>query len=121
MWVIRRSQMVALESATAANALDRLVRHLRAACPAQTRDLNDEQLLDEVNRGVEHAKRYGFEREVDLRAFLECRVELGADFDEREDTAWARDVLNDETLFPEQKAEFLGDRHFAAGSGGEPQ
>ena len=51
--------------------------------PAQTRALRDPQLLAEVEQGVTHAAGYGITAEADLRVFLECRLELGADFDVR--------------------------------------
>jgi hypothetical protein len=110
MFTIRRAQMGAFEVDASRRCAERLRAHLRVACPAQTVALSDAALLDEVERGVSHAAQYGFEAERDLHVFLECRLELGADFDTREDTAWAGAILRDHELFPGDKATFLADR-----------
>lgn len=120
MLTIRDVQMEALAADTWARALARLGEHLRAACPRQTAGWDAQQLRQEVEHGVAQARRYGFEGERDIAIFLECRAELGEDFDAREDTAWMGEVLRDDTLFGAEKAELLTDRHLVAFAGGRP-
>jgi hypothetical protein len=120
MLTVRDAQMHVLQEDARRRAFERLRDHLRAACPAQTRALRDAQLLTEVERGVAQAAGYGVEAEADLRVFLECRLELGADFDTREDTAWAGAILRDPTLFGGDKADLLADRHMVFGLPGAP-
>ena len=117
---IRDEQMAVFEVDARRRAFERLREHLRAACPAQTRALRDPQLLAEVEQGVAQAARYGITAEADVRVFLECRLELGADFDVREDTAWAGEILRDPTLFGSGKADLLADRHMLLGLPGAP-
>lgn len=119
MLTIRREQMMAFERDARWRGVLRLAEHLRATCGERVATCGDDQLRAEVEAGEAHARRYGIEAEDDVKVFLECRVELGADFDVRE--AWAAAVLTDESLFPEEKASFLADRHvharFAGGVG----
>ena len=115
MLTIRDEQMTVFEADARRRALLRLGEHLRRVCREQTAKLRAEQLQREVEAGVEHAARYGIDGEADLRVFLECRLELGADFDTREDTAWAGAVLRDPALFAEDKADLLADRHLMTG------
>lgn len=117
---IRDAQMVVFEEDARRRAFERLREHLRAACPAQTRGMRDPQLLAEIEQGVAQAARYGITVEADLRVFLECRLELGADFDTREDTSWAGEILRDPTLFGNNKADLLADRHMLLGLPGAP-
>lgn len=115
MLTIRDEQMLALQRDAARRATLRMRDHLRAALPSRTATMRDEQLQREVEEGLAHAARYGFEAEADLRVFLECRLELGADFDARADTAWAGEILRDPTLFGGDKADLLADRHMLLG------
>ena len=79
----------------------RLQAHLHAQHP-KTRDWPDEQLrgfmIQNGNRAVEH----GFQDEQSMSKFLSLCLVLGADFDGREDGAWARDILNKPTLQGQQ-------------------
>jgi hypothetical protein len=117
---IRDEQMAVFEVDARRRAFERLREHLRAACPSQTRALRDPQFLAEIEQGVAHAAQYGITAEADVRVFLECRLELGADFDAREDTAWAGEILRDPTLFGSGKADLLADRHMLLGLPGAP-
>lgn len=120
MLTIRDEQMSVFEADARRRAVARLAEHLRLACPDQAGGLRAAQLQREVEAGIAHAAAYGIEGEADLRVFLECRLELGADFDVREDTAWAGAILRDETLFAGDKADLLADRHLMASPGGAP-
>lgn len=95
----------------------RLARHLRAACPAETAGVAEDDLRRAVSEGMAHGERHGLVAEGDLAVFLECRLELGADFDVRPGTAWAGAVLRDGGLFPHEKASYLADRHMMARGG----
>jgi hypothetical protein len=110
MLKIRREQVAALEADAQRRYIGRLIAHLRALYPSTTTPLSEADLVADVERGVVQAGRYGLEAEDDVRVFLECRVELGPDFDVRADTAWAGAVLRDDTLFGPEKADLLSDR-----------
>lgn len=117
---LRPEQVKVFEAAAVKRCVARLARHLRAACPAETAAMSEDELRGEVYAGMDHARQYDIEAERDLQIFLECRLELGADFDRRADTAWAGKVLRDASLFPNEKASYLADRPLAPGGGKEP-
>ncbi|MEZ4391807.1 MAG: hypothetical protein R3A48_11975 [Polyangiales bacterium] len=120
MLTIRDEQMLLLQRDARRRAMLRLRDHLHLACPARAAAMPQAQLLREVEEGVAQAARYGFEAESDLRVFLECRLELGVDFDTRPDCAWAGEILRDDTLFARDKADLLADRHMLLDPAGEP-
>lgn len=120
MLTIRDDQMLVFQQDARRRAMLRLRDHLHLACPARAAAMPQAQLLREVEEGVAQAARYGFEAEADLRVFLECRLELGDDFDTRADSAWAGAILRDDTLFASDKADLLADRHMLLGPAGEP-
>jgi hypothetical protein len=107
---IRREQLDVFETAARERAIARMAERLRIACAAATSALDDRHLRGEIEAGMAQAARYGIENELDVTIFLECRLDLGPDFDTRDDTAWASAILNDETLFGEEKASLLADR-----------
>jgi 5-carboxymethyl-2-hydroxymuconate isomerase len=118
MLKIREGQKESLEEALSERSFERLAEHLAVACAARVSTMSREELLRHVREGVAHADRYEIEQERDLRVFLECRLELGPGFDREQ--PWAVAILNDASLFPEEKATYLSDRHLFAALDGSP-
>lgn len=112
---LRPEQLEALAVVAMQQAIDRLMARLRVSCPSQTREMDDATLRREVEAGIAQAARYGLATENRVAVFLECRLDLGPDFDTRE--AWASDALNNTGLFPHEKAEALSDRDMLGGGG----
>ena len=75
----------------------RLQRHLHAQHP-KTRDWADQDIRQFIMDNGNRAYRHGLKDEQALSKFLSLCAVLGADFDTREDGAWARDILNNPML-----------------------
>ena len=80
----------------------RLQQHLHAQHP-KTRDWPDQDLRRFIMDNGNRAYRYGLKDEQALSKFLSLCAVLGADFDTREDGAWARDILNNPRIQGQQR------------------
>lgn len=103
MLKIRQAQMDSLSEAMLKQFEDRMVMHLRAACPEQTRGMSEPELRDTIRTGMGSAAKYGITSEVDIRRYLECVVVYGQDFDTNPKTAWAGHILNNKELSGTEK------------------
>lgn len=77
--------------------VDQTIIYLQTNYPEQTKDTSTPDLRKFVETGVEKAEPYGVETETDVRRFLGCMLELGEDFDVTPQTAWAGEILRDES------------------------
>jgi hypothetical protein len=109
MLKIRKAQVEALSQAMLRQFEDRMVTHLRAACPEQTQDVSEPELRATIRLGVESAAKYEVTDEVDVRRYLECLVLYGPDFDANPRTPWAGQILNDKELTGTEKMNRIDD------------
>ena len=98
MLKIRAEQMDAFSAYMRKQFEDRMVEHLRSRFPRAVRHMQEEELRELVRKGVKRAEGYGVTQEFDVRRYLECTVEHGADFDVNPATAWAGKILSAEGL-----------------------
>lgn len=103
MLKIRQSQMDSLSEAMLKRFEDRMVMHLRAACPEQTRELPEPELRGTIRAGMGSAAKYEITSEIDIRRYLEGVVVYGLDFDTNPKTAWAGSILNNKKLSGTEK------------------
>lgn len=101
--IIRRDQIRAFEAYMRAAFEDRMVAHMRAHYPerygALSRGGEDETgARDLVRLAVEKATRIGARREGSIQQLLEIMLETRPDFDEDIAMAWARAILDDDTM-----------------------
>jgi hypothetical protein len=82
---------------------DRMITHLRVACPEQTREMSAPELRGTIRAGMDSAAKYDITSEVDIRRYLECVVVYGPDFDTNAKTAWAGSILNNKKLSGTEK------------------
>jgi hypothetical protein len=73
-------------------------QHARTFWPGQCDDLGEDGLNARVQLAIDRAAQFGIEAERDVARFLDLLFVWGDDFAESEPTAWARDILEDETL-----------------------
>ena len=66
--------------------------------------VDDAELRALITAGVDKARSYGFESEIDVVAFIERMVELGPDFDAH---PWASQALASSSLEPARKLELI--------------
>jgi len=55
--------------------------------------MQEDQLRQLIDKGIEKGRRYGIVIERDVAKLLDLMVALHPDFDSGSDTAWARDIL----------------------------
>jgi len=103
MLKIRQAQMDSLSEVMLGQFEDRMLRHLRAACPEETQDISEPELRSTIRAGMDSAAKYDITSEVDIRRYLECVVVYGQDFDTNPKTAWAGHILNNKTLSGTEK------------------
>jgi hypothetical protein len=100
---IRKTQMDSLSEAMLKQFEDRMVLHLRSACPEQTRDMSEPELRVTIRQGIDSAAQYNITSEVDIRRYLECVLVYSPDFDTNPKTAWASHILNNKQLSGTEK------------------
>ena len=113
MLTIRDAQMAVLEEHMRRSFEERAVAHLSRVRPSA---VQAEQVRAVVWAGIARAAGYGIRVERDLILYLELMVRLGADFDLREEHAWARRLLQSPALLPGARVRMVYDR--LAGKGG---
>jgi hypothetical protein len=83
---------------------ERMVTMVKLRYPEKARNLTDEQLRAIIHSGVNRAKQYGIDLKYDVERFVRLMFRFRIfDFEEDPPTAWARDVLRNETLTGEAK------------------
>lgn len=103
MLKIRKAQMDSLSEARLKQFEDRMVLHLRSACPEETRETAEPDLRNTIREGMKSAAQYEITSEVDISRYLECVVVYGLDFETNPKTAWAGRILNNKELSGTEK------------------
>ena len=103
MLIIRPEQIEIFKQVEIKKFENRMLKHLRAVFPVQTKTSNDDELLKLIQVGIDHSLKYGITMEWDIRRYLECSVLYGWDFDQNPETKWAIDILNDSSLDAREK------------------
>lgn len=88
---------------------DRLVRHLQDAFPTRYAELGEFGARAAIRAGCSRAPGYGLRSERNVARFVDLMVTVGADFDSSPATPWAREILTDDDLTPDEKLEELFD------------
>ena len=79
MLQIREEQFSVFSNAAVEDFVCQMIVHLRRTYPELTKARSDGELAEDVRSGIDIGERYGFREHYDLKHFLECRTELGAD------------------------------------------
>jgi len=98
MLVIRDEQIKALDESMLRSFRNRMVSHLRTACPEETSDMSDEELRALIQRGIDKAESYEIFEDDDVRRFLEYMLILKPDFDQDSSFPEIQEILNDEEM-----------------------
>jgi hypothetical protein len=88
---------------------DKMIAHMRRVYPDWTRQLLPEDQLAFVRHGVDRARSYGFETELEIARYLHVMHDLGRAFDESPQHPWAASLLRDAQLTPAEKMDRLRD------------
>lgn len=111
MFVIRQRHVDALQAARHDDFLRRAMRSLRARFD-DARAAPDEDLRAFCDAGLTDGERWGLYGEAEVMTLLEYRMACGDAFPEGEGDAWARAILEDDTLDTDVKLRRL-DEEFA--------
>jgi hypothetical protein len=107
MLVIRKAQMDTLDAYSRQAFLRRLLQHVMSDLPQRAAELGAEGAQRLVEASVAKGVDYGISSEDDLQGFVDLTVELGPDFEERDDMQWARQVLEKDSLSGHAKLELI--------------
>ncbi len=107
MMRIRPEQMEAFDRLSLEAFLDRGAAHLRKEFPKEMAEASDANLRIQVRRGIDRAAKYGLTSQYEVICFVDAEVLLGEDFDGDPKHEWAKELLDDPSLSPEDKADHL--------------
>ena len=108
MLVIRKKQMEALDSHSEKLFLDRMVDHLYEIFPDKCQELGSRAQVRKVARqGLEQAQGYGIDTEQDVALYVDIMFGIGPDFPDGEDMAWARSILENDSLIGPAKMDLI--------------
>ena len=109
MLVIRNDQIAALERARLSAFEDKMIDHLKRVYPDWAPRLSAEDQRAFVRRGIERARAFGFETELDIARYLHVMHDLGRDFDQSLEHPWAAVLLQSTELTATEKMDRLRD------------
>ena len=98
MLVIRDDQIEAFDESMLRSFKNRMVSHLREACPEETSDMSDEELRALIQGGIDRAESYQIFEDDDVRRFLEYVLILSPDFDQDSSFPQIQEILNHEEM-----------------------
>ena len=104
---IRPEQMEAFNRLCLEEFLDRGAAQLRKEFPKEMADASDANLRIRVRRGIDRAAIYGLTSQYEVICFVDAAVLLGEDFDRDPKHAWAKVLLDDPSVSPQDKADRL--------------
>lgn len=93
MLIIRDKQLDALRDYMLKQFEDLMVKHLNQYYPRQCETLGQEKLRQTIQYGIERAKIYQIDVELDVSRYLNLMFTFGRDFDKDQDLPWASKIL----------------------------
>ncbi|AKQ64602.1 hypothetical protein A176_001514 [Myxococcus hansupus] len=93
MFVIRQSQILALEEERRRQLVDALLEHVSDCFDRVVAQLGVVRTRGVIERALVRAERYGIETDADCCEFVNLVFVLGDDFPGGADHAWARELL----------------------------
>lgn len=103
MLIIKPAQYAALRALQLDGSVQRQIERLRSRHASRLAALSEEQVRKIALTGIERAGEYEFRTEGQVAFYLELMLDFGPDFDVQATTAWAGEILNDDSLTPPQK------------------
>ncbi len=85
----------------------RALKHLRDDLPGPTTAMTDDQLRQVIRTGLGQARSHGLLSEREAVGFIDAVVLLGPGFEDAPENGWARQILKDRKLSPDEKARWL--------------
>jgi hypothetical protein len=98
MLTIRKIQMDALTNNVRKAYELKCVEYIKNKYPNETRDMNDDEMLQFVREGIENAAKYNIVERNDVLSFLEYMTCFGKNFETNPANEWATKVFNIKNL-----------------------
>ena len=103
MLVIRDEQMKAMQEYMLAKFAVRMFLHLRENFPEETSDVQDEELRNLIQMGIEKARSYNIVEYEDVQGFLEFMITRGPNFHEDDAHPEIQQILSSTEMDGEEK------------------
>lgn len=107
MLVIRQEQLRAFGAEARHDFASEMLPLVRSCFPARVRALGSRELVDVLERGIDHAERRGFVEQRHVFQFVCVRLVLGDTFDSDPRWAWAARILDSSASADEKLALLL--------------
>ena len=121
MLTIRKEQMEALSEYKTKMFEDRVVVRVNGLFPEECEALEEPEVREIVQYGIQQAEQYGIVSEGDVCLYIDLMFVFGRDMDKDPELLWANEILNNERLSdPTAKVNRLYDaglEHQNAGKG----
>lgn len=98
MLIIRNEQLDVLKKYMLDQFEDRMFIHLRTNFSEQTKTFDELYLRKMIRFGIDRSKKYDVIAENDIRQYLEYMIMYSPNFDQIPETAWAGEILRDNSL-----------------------
>ena len=107
MLIVRKEQIEAFESATRERFVREMVEHVRGVFPEEASGMDDGELGEAVERGIDKAAAYDItgEREVAMFIDLEIGMNTGDEYSHLRD--WIQETLVNEGLDQSAKMDLI--------------
>ena len=102
MLTIRAEQLAVFEKSSSPEFALRMEEHVREAFPKHSGFLGDAGVREIVRYGVEQGRASGFSTQSPVQLFIDLTLLLGREFHSDPQLPWAREVIEDHALFPDE-------------------
>lgn len=82
---------------------DEMVLHLTREFPEEANRVGEDWLREMIREGVQAAEGYNIVLERDVARYLELMLAVSPDFDDNDQTPWAKDILTDGSMTGQEK------------------
>lgn len=103
----RKEQLAIFERQAELRFVDTALFHLRSTLPETCEELGESAVIDSIEKAIQKSKGYGFETEKLVLDYINLMYWLGFDFDEDPDYPWVQETLQNTSLEPENRMEWL--------------
>ena len=98
MLVIRNEQIDAFSGHMEVTFINRVVAHLKEFWPEKCGEMGEEAVRESIHEAMDIARKFGIINEYDVARYIDLIFEFDWPADEKPDTPWAEEILNDAEL-----------------------
>jgi hypothetical protein len=90
--------MDALSDHMEGDFINRTVAHLKEFWPEKCEEMGEEVVRESIHEAIDIAREFGITHEYDVARYIDLVYEFDWPADEKPDTPWAEEILNDAEL-----------------------